>query len=186
MHVQETDIPAVKVITPKKFGDHRGFFSEVYNRKRLTEAGIDLDFVQDNHSLSVERNVVRGLHFQIPPFGQDKLVRVIRGAVLDVAVDLRRDSPTFGKHVKVELSADNFEQVLVPIGFAHGFVTLEPNTEVLYKVTNYYAPDHDRGMLWNDPELGIDWGIDESHAVLSEKDKTQPRFAEIGDPFRTS
>lgn len=185
MQVQETEIPAVKIITPKKFGDHRGFFSEVYNRKQFAEAGIDLDFVQDNHSLSVERNVVRGLHFQTPPFAQDKLVRVIRGAILDVAVDLRRDSPTFGQHVKVELTENNFQQLFVPIGFAHGFVTLEPNTEVLYKVTNYYAPDHDHGVLWNDPDLGIDWSIDESQAVISDKDRQWPRWRELSTFFES-
>jgi dTDP-4-dehydrorhamnose 3,5-epimerase len=183
MQVHETEIPAVKVITPKKFGDHRGFFSEVYNRRQFADAGIDLNFVQDNHSLSVERNVVRGLHFQIPPYAQDKLVRVISGAILDVAVDLRRDSPTFGKHVKIELSANNFQQVLVPVGFAHGFVTLEPNTEVLYKVTNYYAPDHDRGVLWNDPDLGIDWSVDPDNAVISDRDREWPYWRDLANNF---
>ena len=183
LDVIETEIPDVKVMVPKKFGDHRGFFSEVYNKKRLAEHGIELDFVQDNHSLSVEKNVVRGLHFQIPPFAQDKLVRVLRGSVLDVAVDLRRNSPTFGRHLTVELSDENFRQLLVPIGFAHGFVTLEPNTEVFYKVTNYYAPEHDRGLLWNDPALGIDWPVPEGQAVLSDKDKQQPRLADLPETF---
>src|SRR5258705_75276 len=144
MEVTPTAIADVKRLKPKKFGDHRGFFSETYNKQTLAKAGITLDFVQDNHSLSAQRGVVRGLHFQLPPFGQDKLLRVVRGRVFDVAVDLRRSSPTFGKHVTAELSADNWTQILVPIGFAHGFVTLEENTEVIYKVTSYYAPTHDR------------------------------------------
>lgn len=183
MDIVETAIPAVKVLTPKKFGDHRGFFSETYNKKRLTDAGINLDFVQDNHSLSAERGVVRGLHFQLPPFGQDKLVRVTKGRIFDVAVDLRKSSPTFGKHVAIELSAENWKQLLVPIGFAHGFVTLEPNTEVIYKVTNYYSPQHDRGLLWNDPALGITWPISAAEAVLSDKDKVQPRMADLQSAF---
>lgn len=183
MEVTETAIPAVKVLTPKKFGDHRGFFSETYNRERLEEAGIHLDFVQDNHSLSAQKGVVRGLHFQLPPFAQDKLLRVTRGRILDVAVDLRRSSPTYGKHVTVELSAENWKQILVPIGFAHGFVTLEPNTEVIYKVTSYYAPTHDRGLLWNDPALGIAWPISAGEAILSDKDKAQPRLADLPSAF---
>jgi dTDP-4-dehydrorhamnose 3,5-epimerase len=139
--------------------------------------------VQDNHSLSVERGVIRGLHFQIPPFAQDKLVRVVRGAVFDVAVDLRKASPTFCQHVTVVLSAEEWNQVLVPVGFAHGFCTLEPNTEVIYKVTNYYSPQHDRGVLWNDPELGIPWPVSDAEALLSEKDKRQPQFSQLGAIF---
>src|SRR3954471_6373326 len=155
-----TEIPDVKVLLPKKFGDARGFFSETYSRKLLQEcAGIDRDFVQDNHSLSAEAGVVRGLHYQLAPMAQDKLVRVVRGAILDVAVDIRKGSPTFGKHVSAVISAANWRQILVPIGFAHGFVTLEENTEVIYKVTNYYSPQHERGIRWNDPQLGIDWGV---------------------------
>jgi dTDP-4-dehydrorhamnose 3,5-epimerase len=183
VEVIPTEIPDVKVITPRKYGDHRGFFSETYNRKALAEAGIDLEFVQDNHSLSVERGVVRGLHFQLPPFAQDKLVRVVRGAVLDVAVDIRRRSPTFGRHVSVVLSAEAWNQLLVPVGFAHGYCTLEPNTEVIYKVSNYYSPLHDRGLLWNDPELNIQWPVREDRAVLSDKDAKLPRFSEIRDVF---
>lgn len=183
MQVIETDIPVVKVLVPKKFGDHRGFFSEVFNRKAAAEAGIAAEFVQDNHSLSAEKGVVRGLHYQIAPMAQDKLVRVIRGAVLDVAVDIRRGSPTFGRHVAIELSAQNWKQLFVPAGFAHGFVTLEPNTEVLYKVTNYYSAAHDRGIRWNDPELGIGWGVDGESAVLSEKDRKNPVLAEATDLF---
>jgi dTDP-4-dehydrorhamnose 3,5-epimerase len=183
MQVENTAIDAVKIITPKKFGDHRGFFSEVYSRKAWAEAGLDYEFVQDNHSFSVEVGVIRGLHFQTAPFGQDKLVRVARGRVLDVAVDLRRSSPTFGKHVAVELSAANWRQLLVPIGFAHGFCTLEPDSEVLYKVTNIYSPAHDKGLAFDDPALGIDWRIDLAKAVLSDKDRKHPRLAELGAMF---
>jgi dTDP-4-dehydrorhamnose 3,5-epimerase len=183
MNVVDLEISAVRVLTPKKHGDHRGFFSEVYNKKALAEAGVAIDFVQDNHSLSAEKGVVRGLHFQVPPFAQDKLVRVVRGSVFDVAVDLRRGSPTYGQHVSVVLSAEAWNQILVPIGFAHGFMTLEPDTEVIYKVSNYYAPDHDKGLLWNDPDVGIMWPIPEGKAILSDKDRKQPRFAEIVLPF---
>ena len=179
MEILETDIPDVKIIRPKKFGDHRGFFSETYNKKALSENGIDLDFVQDNHSLSTEKGVIRGLHYQTPPYAQDKLVRVIRGSILDVAVDIRKDSPTYGKHVKAIISADDWNQILVPIGFAHGFCTLEPNTEVIYKVTNYYSPENDAGIYWNDEELGIEWPIPEEQAILSDKDKRQPKFSQI-------
>ena len=184
MQVTPLDIPDVKVLTPKKFGDHRGFFSETFSRKAMKElAGIDVEFVQDNQSLSVEKGVVRGLHYQLQPTAQDKLVRVTRGAILDVAVDIRRGSPTFGKHVSAVISAENWNQIFVPKGFAHGFVTLEPNTEVLYKVTNYYSPKDERGVRWNDPKLGIKWGIDESSAVLSEKDRKYPLLAEATDLF---
>jgi dTDP-4-dehydrorhamnose 3,5-epimerase len=183
MLVEDTALQGVKIITPKKHGDHRGFFSEVYNRRAWAEAGLDYAFVQDNHSYSAEAGVIRGLHFQLEPFGQDKLVRVARGRVLDVAVDLRRGSPTFGRHVAVELSAANWRQLLVPIGFAHGFCTLEPDCEVLYKVTNFYSQPHDRGLAFDDPALGVDWGIDLSRAVLSDKDRWHPRLAELGPQF---
>jgi dTDP-4-dehydrorhamnose 3,5-epimerase len=183
MQIEDTAIAAVKIVTPKKFGDHRGFFCEVYSRKAWREAGLDYEFVQDNHSYSAELGVIRGLHFQTEPFGQDKLVRVARGRVLDVAVDLRRGSPTFGAHVAVELSAANGRQLLVPIGFAHGFCTLEPDCEVLYKVTNVYSPSHDRGLAFDDPTLGIDWGIDLAKAVLSDKDRRHPRLADLGPQF---
>jgi dTDP-4-dehydrorhamnose 3,5-epimerase len=184
MQVSETAIPVVKILTPRKHGDHRGFFSEIYSRKAMRElAGIDLEFVQDNHSLSAEKGVLRGLHFQIAPMAQDKLIRVVHGAILDVAVDIRRGSPTFGKHVSAVLSAENWKQILIPIGFAHGFVTLESNTEVVYKVTNYYSPAHDRGILWNDPALGIDWGVSAGAAVLSEKDRKNPTLADAKDLF---
>ena len=183
VRIEESSIPAVKILVPKKYGDHRGFFSEVYNKQALAEAGIEIEFLQDNHSLSAERGTVRGLHFQTPPFAQDKLVRVVRGAVFDVAVDLRRSSATYGRHVSVILSADAWNQILVPIGFAHAFMTLEPDTEVIYKVSDYYAPDHDKGLLWNDPALGIAWPISETEAILSDKDRRQPRLAELVTPF---
>lgn len=179
MQVVPTEIADVKLIVPKINRDHRGFFSETYNKAGLASLGADLEFVQDNHSLSVERGVIRGLHFQIPPFAQDKLVRVIRGSVFDVAVDIRRGSPTYGKHVARVISAADWNQFLVPIGFAHGFCTLEANTEVIYKVTNYYSPEHDRGVLWNDPDLGIAWPIAESEAILSDKDRRHPKLSEL-------
>jgi dTDP-4-dehydrorhamnose 3,5-epimerase len=177
------DIAGLMLIEPKKFGDHRGFFSETYHRERLAEAGFAMDFVQDNHSLSVERGVVRGLHYQSPPHAQAKLLRVVRGAILDVTVDLRKGSPTFGDHAAVELSAANWRQLLVPAGFAHGFATLEPDSEVVYKVTDYYAPEHDHGILWSDPALGIAWPVKPEAAVVSDKDRAQPRLAEIESPF---
>ena len=183
MQMESLSIPAVKVLTPKKHGDHRGFFSETYSKRALAEVGVDIDFVQDNHSSSAERGTVRGLHFQTPPFAQDKLVRVVRGSVFDVAVDLRSGSPTYGRHASVVLSACAWSQVLIPVGFAHGFMTLEPDTEVVYKVSDYYAPDHDRGLLWNDPALGIEWPLPESDALLSDKDRKQPCLAELEARF---
>ncbi|MEZ2406107.1 dTDP-4-dehydrorhamnose 3,5-epimerase [Bosea sp. RCC_152_1] len=179
LSVEETAIPAVKIVTPKKFGDHRGFFSETWSRKAFADAGLDLDFVQDNQSLSAPVGTLRGLHFQSPPFAQDKLVRVTRGRILDVAVDIRTSSPSFGRHVAVELSAENWRQLLVPVGFAHGFVTLEPDTEVLYKVTAPYAPDNDHGLAFDDPALGIDWRLPLSELTLSDKDRKHPRLAEL-------
>jgi dTDP-4-dehydrorhamnose 3,5-epimerase len=179
--VSKLSMEGLQLITPKKFGDARGFFSETYNAKAFKAAGIALDFVQDNQSLSADHGTIRGLHFQTPPFAQDKLVRVLRGSILDIAVDLRRNSPTCGQWISVELSAENWNQLLVPIGFAHGFCTLEPNTEVLYKVTNYYSPEHDKGILWNDPDLGIPWPIET--AVLSDKDRKQPRLRDMGFRF---
>ena len=183
MEIETTDLEGVVILTPRRFGDERGFFAETWNRARMAEAGIDVDFVQDNHSLSGEVGTLRGLHFQTPPFGQDKLVRVVRGAILDVAVDLRRGSATYGRHVAAEISAEAWNQILVPVGFAHGFVTLTPDVEVIYKVTNYYSPEHDKGLLWSDPALGIDWPLPPGGPVLSEKDKVQPTLAEVGAPF---
>ena len=183
MRIESTRISDVKVMVPLRHGDRRGFFSEVYNRRRLFDFGIDIEFVQDNHSLSAERGTVRGLHFQVPPCAQAKLVRVVRGSVFDVAVDLRRGSPSFGQHVSAVLSADAGNQLLVPEGFAHGLMTLEADTEVVYKVSDYYAPDYDRGILWNDPVLGIEWPLPDGGAVLSDKDRTQPPLARFETPF---
>jgi len=183
VQVTATEIADVKLVVSRIHRDHRGFFSETYNKSALAGLGVNLEFVQDNHSLSAERGVVRGLHFQMPPFAQDKLVRVIRGSIFDVAVDLRRGSPTFGKHVSRIISAADWNQFLVPIGFAHGFCTIESNTEVIYKVTNYYSLEHDRGLLWNDPELGIGWPIAEPEAILSDKDRKQPRLSELPSYF---
>ena len=179
LSVEPTAIPAVKIITPKKFGDHRGFFSETWNRAAFAEAGLDLNFVQDNQSLSATVGTLRGLHFQSAPFAQDKLVRVTKGRILDVAVDIRASSPTFGQYVAVELSAENWRQLLVPIGFAHGFVTLEPDTEVLYKVTAPYGPKNDHGVAFDDPALGIDWRLPHNQLVLSDKDRKHPRLADL-------
>ena len=178
-------LPDVKVIVPDRFGDERGFFSETYSRRSLADAGIEDEFIQDNHSLSVLVGTVRGLHYQLPPFAQAKLVRVTRGAILDVAVDIRRGSPTFGQHVSATLSAAAWNQIYVPVGFAHGFCTLEPDTEVVYKVTAYYSRAHDRGIGWDDPELGIAWPLDPESALLSDKDRNQPRLADVpaGDLF---
>jgi dTDP-4-dehydrorhamnose 3,5-epimerase len=184
MQIEPLAIADVKIITPRRFQDDRGFFSETWNARAFREAGLDADFVQDNHAYSVEKGVVRGLHYQLPPSAQGKLVRVTKGAILDVAVDIRRTSPTFGHHVSAVLSAENWRQIWVPVGFAHGYVTLEPHTEVVYKVTNLYAPALDRGILWSDPALAIDWGLTDSEAILSEKDRRQPRLDEATDLFR--
>jgi dTDP-4-dehydrorhamnose 3,5-epimerase len=183
MHVIPTDIPDVKVLIPRRFADARGFFSETYSKQALRDAGIDMEFVQDNHSLSVEKGVVRGLHYQVAPMAQDKLVRVTSGAILDIALDIRRASPNFGKHVAVRISADEWNQILVPIGFAHGFVTLEPNTQVIYKVSAPYSPPHERGIRWNDPELKINWGIPDNDAILSERDRKHQVFSMAAERF---
>lgn len=176
--IRPTDLDGVLEIVPAKFGDDRGFFSETYNAARLAESGIDLTFVQDNHSLSARRGVLRGLHYQLPPRAQDKLIRVVRGAIFDVAVDIRRGSPTFARWVGVELSAEKWNQLLVPKGFAHGFVTLTENTEVVYKVTDYYSPAHDRSILYDDPDIAIDWPIPTDGLQLSNKDLAAARLAE--------
>jgi dTDP-4-dehydrorhamnose 3,5-epimerase len=179
LDVQPTAIPDVKILVPKRFGDGRGFFSETYSKRSFTEAGLHYEFVQDNHSLSERAGTLRGLHFQVKPFEQSKLIRVTRGSIFDVVLDLRRSSPTFGRHVAVEISASNWRQILVPVGFAHGFCSLEPNTEVLYKVTNYYSPAHDRGVAFDDPALGIEWPVSSADVILSEKDRNLPRLAEL-------
>lgn len=186
MEIRSLTIPDVKLVVPVVHRDERGFFCETYSARQLHEAGVNVDFVQDNHSLSVVEGVVRGLHFQIEPHAQGKLVRVVKGSILDVAVDIRTGSPTFGKHVAEVLTAENFHQLWVPVGFAHGFCTLESNTEVIYKVTSYYAPDCDRGIAWNDPDIGIEWPVAEDKAVLSAKDRSQPRLADLGPVFSYS
>ena len=184
MKVTALAIPAVKLITPNIFRDDRGFFSETFNLRALASGGVTGDFVQDNHSLSVHPGVVRGLHYQLPPTAQDKLVRVTRGSILDVAVDIRKGSPTYAQHVAVTLSAENWEQLWVPKGFAHGFCTLEPNTEVFYKVTDYYAPEFDRGLRWNDPDLAIKWPVAAEDAILSAKDAIAPLLGELESSFQ--
>ena len=183
MLVEDTAIAGVKIVTPKKHGDARGFFSEVYNRTAWESAGLRFEFVQDNHSFSAAVGTLRGLHFQTPPFAQDKLIRVGRGRILDVAVDIRRSSPTFGKYVAVELSAENWRQMLVPIGFAHGFVTLEPDTEVLYKTTAVYSLANDRGVVWDDPDIGVAWPLPEAGPMLSDKDRRWPRLKDAPELF---
>ncbi len=183
MQIEKTALPGLLIITPQRFGDARGFFSESWNRARLAEHGVDLDFVQDNHSLSGEVNTVRGLHFQAPPHAQDKLVRCGRGTLFDVAVDIRVGSPTFGAWVGVELSAENGRQLLVPKGFLHGFATRAVDTEILYKCTDYYAPDCDGAVRFDDPDLGIDWGLSGA-AVLSGKDGTAQGWGDFQSPFR--
>lgn len=173
----------VQILCPKRFGDHRGWFTESWNQERFRAAGIALDFVQDNHSMSSQVGTLRGLHFQTPPFAQDKLVRCLKGRIFDVAVDIRKGSPTYGQWVGRVLSAENGEQLLVPVGFAHGFMTLEPETEVAYKTSNYYARDCDAGLMWNDPEIGIAWPAEAGTPVLSEKDEKQPRLRDFDSPF---
>ncbi|MBM3600888.1 MAG: dTDP-4-dehydrorhamnose 3,5-epimerase [Alphaproteobacteria bacterium] len=186
MQVVETSIPGVKLFHPKKFGDQRGFFSETYSRRAFAAAGVDLEFVQDNHALSAEVGTVRGLHFQVPPAVQGKLVRVSRGAIFDVAVDIRRGSPTYGRWAAARISAAAWNQIFVPAGFAHGYCTLEPDTEVVYKVTDFYAPEHERGMLWNDPAIGIEWPVEAARAILSGKDRALPRLADLPEYFTWS
>jgi dTDP-4-dehydrorhamnose 3,5-epimerase len=180
---EDLDIGGLKLVTPRKFGDARGFFSETHNAQTWAKAGLYYQFVQDNHSLSRDVGTIRGLHFQTAPFAQDKLVRVTSGRILDIAVDLRRSSPTFGRHVAVELSKENWRQLFVPIGFAHGFITLEPDTEVLYKVTNFYSPRHDCGVAWDDPDIGVDWPVSADRVLLSDRDRTWPRLRDLPEVF---
>ncbi|WP_197717578.1 dTDP-4-dehydrorhamnose 3,5-epimerase [Pannonibacter phragmitetus] len=184
MFFEQQAIPSVIKITPKRHGDDRGFFSEIF-REDLFQAKVGpVRFVQDNQSLSAATGTLRGLHFQLEPAGQGKLIRCLSGAILDVAVDIRSGSPTYGKHVTVELSPENGAWLWIPVGFAHGFVTLKPDTAILYKVTSYYSPVHDRGILWNDPALGIDWPIPEETLTLSAKDRDAPVLAAIEPPFQ--
>lgn len=177
MQVERLEIPDVLAITPKRFGDERGFFSEVFRRDAFDKVCPGIDFVQDNHSRSADAGTVRGLHFQSQPFAQAKLIRVVRGAVLDVAVDIRAGSPSYGRHVSCMLSADNGTQLFVPAGFAHGLCTLEAGTEVVYKVSAYYSAANDKGLAWDDPALGIAWPVAAGKAILSAKDHSHPRLA---------
>ena len=179
MAVIKTAIEGVYIIEPTVFGDERGYFFESYNEERFrSETGIDVHFVQDNESRS-KRGVLRGLHFQKKPYAQAKLVRVVQGKVLDVVVDIRKESPTFGKHIAVELSGDNHRQLFIPKGFAHGYVVMEDDTVFQYKCDEFYHPEAEGGIAWNDPDIGIEWGVAESDITLSEKDKRHPMLKEI-------
>lgn len=183
MNVRRLKLPEIVEITPPKFGDDRGYFAETFNRQRWREFGIDIEWVQDNHSLSAVPMTLRGLHFQEAPYAQHKLIRVLKGAILDVAVDIRAGSPTYREWVSVTISASAFNQLLVPEGFAHGFLTLEPDTEVSYKVSAAYSREHDRSIRWDDPAIGIDWGL-ERLPILSAKDQIAPTLAEANPGFR--
>ncbi len=180
MQVNDLGLGGVLEIIPKKFGDARGFFSETFQRQRFIDAGIPQDWMQDNQSYSAEKGVLRGLHFQVAPVAQDKLIRVLKGSIFDVAVDIRNGSATYGKWVSCVLSAEKFNQLLIPKGFAHGFLTLEPGVEVLYKVSAPYSPECDRGIAWNDPAIGIAWPLEPGQQpVLSGKDAAAPRLADV-------
>lgn len=183
MRIKDTALKEVKLIIPDRHRDVRGFFSESWSRSRLIGEGIDIDFVQDNHSLSAQDCTVRGLHFQYPPHAQDKLVRCGRGCFFDVAVDIRRGSPTYGQYVGVELSFENGKQLLVPKGFLHGFVTRVPDTEIIYKCSDYYAPECDAAIRFDDPDIGIDWGLEGREPFLSAKDATAPFLKDFESPF---
>jgi len=183
MLIEDTSLEGVKILTPARHGDARGFFSESWNAARMSQAGLDYDFVQDNHSVSAQVGTLRGLHFQSPPHAQAKLVRCGRGRLYDVAVDIRVGSPTYGQWVGVELSFENGRQLMIPAGFLHGFVTREPDTEIVYKCTDYYAPDCDGAVIWNDPAIGIDWDLGGIEPVLSAKDAAAPMLAELGQVF---
>jgi len=178
VQVMTTELPGILIIEPDRFGDARGFFSESWNRRRMAGHGIEIDFVQDNHSMSLEPGTLRGLHFQTPPHAQAKLVRCGRGAFMDVVVDIRDGSPTFGRWLSVELSFENGRQLLVPEGFLHGFVTRQAETEIIYKCSDYYAPDCDAAVHYDDPDLAIDWGLD-GPPVLSDKDAAAPRLRDL-------
>jgi dTDP-4-dehydrorhamnose 3,5-epimerase len=181
--VSQTEIPGVWAIRPRVFSDDRGTFTETYNARTFAMIGVEPIFVQDNQSISERKGTVRGLHFQIPPMAQAKLVRVLKGTVLDVAVDLRQGSPTYGNYVSRLLSAANEEQLFLPAGFAHGFCTRENDTLVLYKVSSFYSPAHERGLRWNDPAVAIDWGISEEEALVSVRDQAYPGLAELSTFF---
>lgn len=181
MEYKEHYLKGIIEYTPKKFGDSRGWFMESYNRQALEKLGINAAFVQDNQSFST-KNVLRGLHFQKPPFAQAKLVRVLSGRALDVVVDIRRDSATYGQHLTVVLDAEQSNQLFIPAGFAHGFLTLEDNTTFFYKCSDYYNKESEGGLLWNDPELGIDWNV--ADPIVSDKDLVQPTFKDFVSPFK--
>ena len=181
MKFEKTKLEGVVIITPDVFGDHRGFFMESWSEHKMEEAGLHYDFVQDNHSMSSVKGTLRGIHFQKGDKAQAKLVRCVKGAVLDVAVDLRHESPTYKQWVAVELSAENKKQLLIPRGFGHGFVTLTDEVEFLYKADNYYAPEADGGIRWNDPEIGVDWGVE--NPILSAKDEKNPFLKDLGEVF---
>jgi dTDP-4-dehydrorhamnose 3,5-epimerase len=181
MQVVDTAIPDIKVIVAERIGDARGFFSEVWNLRDFTKAGVGVSFVQDNHAKSGKTGTLRGLHYQLAPMAQGKLVRVTRGAVFDVAVDIRRGSPNFGRHVAVELSAENWCQLWIPPGFAHGYCVTEDDTEVQYKVTEFYSPAHDRGIAWDDPALAIAWPVPREAIIVSERDRRHPALADQPD-----
>ena len=183
LEISQTKLEGVVLLTPKRHGDARGFFCETWNKARMAEAGLDYDFVQDNQSLSAEVGTVRGLHYQSPPHAQAKLVRCGRGALLDVAVDIRKGSPTYGAWISEVLSAENGRQLLIPEGFLHGFITLLPDTEILYKCNDYYSPECDGAVRFDDPDIGVDWGSDISGAILSGKDKAAQSFADFDSPF---
>jgi len=182
MKIEPQSLPGVLLITPQRFGDHRGFFAETYSRRLYTELGVDVEFVQDNHSLSAAVGTVRGLHFQAPPHAQEKLVRCGRGAIFDVAVDIRHGSPTYGRWAGFTLSAENGAQLYIPAGFAHGFGTLEPDSEIIYKCSDYYAPETEGSVRWDDPAIGIDWPLD-GDAILSGKDADATLLSELKSPF---
>jgi dTDP-4-dehydrorhamnose 3,5-epimerase len=181
LDVQTTALPGVLLLTPARHGDARGFFSESWNRQRMVDSGIEIDFVQDNHSVSAKVGTVRGLHFQSPPRAQAKLVRCGRGALYDIAVDIRLGSPTYGNWIGVELSFENGQQLLVPVGFLHGFVTLAPDTEIVYKCSDYYSPEYDGAVRWD--SCGVDWGVGTGDALLSDKDANAPALADFETPF---
>jgi dTDP-4-dehydrorhamnose 3,5-epimerase len=183
MEIEYTEFDGLAVMTPRVFRDARGYFAETFRQDAFAEVSAGDRFVQDNQAFSTEANIVRGLHFQSPPFAQAKLIRVLRGRILDVAVDIRKGSPTFGRHFAIELSAENMKQLFVPVGFAHGYQTLEPDVEIAYKVTNVYAPANDMGIFWNDPSLYLPWTADDNTAILSDKDKKQPLLYDIETPF---
>ena len=184
MKIEKTQLPGVLILTPARFGDARGFFSESWNRKTLENHGIMLDFVQDNHSVSAQVGTVRGLHFQSPPHAQAKLVRCGKGCLFDVAVDIRRGSPTYGRWIGEELSFENGKQLLIPAGFLHGFVTRAPDTEINYKCTDYYAPECDGAVRYDDPDIGIDWGLPAGVTpLLSDKDAKAPLLRDFESPF---